>query len=81
MDDDPEILCKADKVIFPGVGEARSTMDYLQDRGLDRVIRELKQPVLGFVWEWQLMCRYSEERERKCLNIFDTDVKCFSGEA
>ena len=74
---DKELLLKADKIIFPGVGEARNTMQYLRDNQLDRLIKELKQPVLGICLGMQLMCRYSEEGEVDCLNIFDVDVKRF----
>lgn len=73
----PEILMKADKVIFPGVGEARTTMDYLKDSKLDLLIKDLKQPVLGICLGMQLMCRFSEEGNVDCLNIFDADVKRF----
>jgi glutamine amidotransferase len=74
---DPERLAAADKVIFPGVGEAGTTMHYLKAHGLDRLIKELKQPVLGICLGMQLMCRYSEEGETDCLGIFDTVVKRF----
>lgn len=74
---DPELLGKADKVIFPGVGEAQTTMDHLKVNGLDTIIRELKQPVLGICLGMQLMCRYSEEGDATCLGIFDTEVKRF----
>ncbi len=74
---DPELLQKADKVIFPGVGEARSTMQHLREHKLDIVIKDLKQPVLGICLGMQLMCRYSEERDADCMGIFDTDVKLF----
>jgi glutamine amidotransferase len=70
-------LLKADKVIFPGVGEARSAINYLKERGLDKTIISLKQPVLGICLGLQLMCRYSEEGQTTCLGIFDTDVKLF----
>lgn len=73
--DDKEIIQKSDKVIFPGVGEAKSTMNYLREQGLDRLICDLKQPVLGICIGMQLMCRYSEEGDTDCLNIFDVDVK------
>jgi glutamine amidotransferase len=75
--DNPAELTKADKVIFPGVGEASSAIQYLKERGLDRTIISLKQPVLGICLGLQLMCRFSEERETKCLGIFDADVKLF----
>ena len=75
--DDPEELKAADKVIFPGVGEAGTAMNYLRERGLDQVIKELKQPVLGICLGMQLMCNHSEEGDTVCLGIFDTDVKKF----
>ena len=75
--DDPLELLNADKVIFPGVGEASSAMLYLKERGLDKTIISLKQPVLGICLGLQLMCRYSDEGDTKCLEIFDTDVKLF----
>lgn len=75
--DDPEELKAADKVIFPGVGEAGTAMNYLRERGLDQVIKELKQPVLGICLGMQLMCNHSEEGDTACLGIFDTDVKKF----
>lgn len=76
--DDETLLRTADKVIFPGVGEAASTMRYLRERGLDRVIRSLTQPVLGICIGMQLMCRHSEEGDVDCLGIFDADVRRFS---
>jgi glutamine amidotransferase len=75
--DNPEKLMAADRVIFPGQGEASSTMAYLRERGLDEVIRSLKQPVLGICIGMQLMCRHSEEGDTECLGIFDADVKRF----
>ncbi len=75
--DDESVLHKVDKVIFPGVGEARSTMAYLKEKGLDKVIPSLTQPVLGTCVGMQLMCRYSEENDTQCLGIFDVDVKRF----
>lgn len=74
---DPELLHKADKVIFPGVGEAQTTMEYLKEHKLDSIIKDLKQPVLGICLGMQLMCRHSEEGDVDCLGIFDTDVKRF----
>lgn len=74
---DAEVLRAADRVIFPGVGEAKNTMVYLQATGLDRVIRDLKQPVLGICLGMQLMCRHSEEGNVDCLGIFDAEVKKF----
>lgn len=75
--DDKETLTKADKVIFPGVGEASTAMAYLRERGLDAVIKELRQPVLGICLGLQLMCRHSEENDTECMGIFDLDVKRF----
>ena len=74
---DPEILRKADKVIFPGVGEALTTMEYLRAHRLDEVIQPLKQPVLGLCLGMQLLCQHSEEGDTDCLGIFPTDVKRF----
>ena len=73
--DDHEIIKGADKVIFPGVGEASSAMRYLEERGLDKIIKNLEQPVLGICLGMQLMCNYSEENDTKCLGIFNEDVK------
>src|SRR5687767_12067003 len=75
--DDKEAIRSADKVIFPGVGEASTTMEYLRDKGLDLLIRELKQPVLGICLGMQLMCRHSEENDTPCLGIFEEEVKKF----
>ncbi len=77
--DDIETIQSADKVIFPGVGEASSAMAYLKERKLDTVIRNLKQPVLGICLGMQLMCKYSEENNTDCLGIFDEEVKWFKG--
>ena len=68
---DKEELQSADKVIFPGVGEAETTMNHLKATGLDELIKNLRQPVLGICLGMQLMCRYSEEGGVDCLNIFD----------
>ncbi len=75
--DNHEEIQKADQVIFPGVGEASSTMKYLQDHKLDIMIKELKQPVLGICLGMQLMCSFSEENNTTCLGIFDEHVKLF----
>ena len=75
--DNKEILMSADKIIFPGVGEAASTMRYLKKNNLDSLIKDLRQPVLGICIGMQLMCRHSEEGDVDCLNIFDVDVKRF----
>lgn len=74
---DAETIKRADKVIFPGVGEAETTMNYLRERNLDTLIKDLKQPVLGICLGMQLMCRHSEEGNVDCLGIFDVDVKKF----
>ena len=74
---DKEILQSADKVIFPGVGEAGTTMNHLKATGLYELIKNLRQPVFGICLGMQLMCRHSEEGEVDCLNIFDVDVKRF----
>ena len=74
---DKEELQSADKVIFPGVGEAETTMNHLKATGLDELIKTLRQPVFGICLGMQLMCRYYEEGEVECLNIFDVDVKRF----
>lgn len=76
--DDVNEIQQADKVIFPGVGEASSAMRYLRERELDKVIKQLEQPVLGICLGMQLMCRFSEENNVDCLNIFDEDVKYFN---
>ncbi len=75
--DNPNEIRQADKVIFPGVGEARSAMEYLCEHGLDKLIKSLTQPVLGICIGQQLMCRHSEEGDVNCLGIFDVDVKRF----
>ena len=78
--DDHEEIKNADKVIFPGVGEASTAMSYLKERGLDTVIKNLQQPVLGICLGMQLMCTHSEENNTDCLGIFDTKVKKFTGD-
>ena len=75
--DDKDALLAADKVIFPGVGEAETTMKYLRASGMDSLIKDLKQPVLGICLGMQLMCSYSEEGGVDCLGIFDVPVKRF----
>jgi imidazole glycerol-phosphate synthase subunit HisH len=69
--DDPEVIRRADKVIFPGVGEASSAMAYLKERGLDHLLSGLHQPVLGICLGLQLFCAHSEEHDTACLDVFD----------
>lgn len=76
--DDPDLLIKADKVIFPGVGEAGTTMKYLRDKGLDKLIPELRQPVLGICLGMQLMCARSEEGQTEAMDIFGEEVNLFT---
>jgi glutamine amidotransferase len=78
--DDPHLISEADKVIFPGVGEASSAMKYLKQRRLDQLLLELKQPVLGICLGLQLMCRWSEENNTDCLDIFKLNVHKFPPE-
>ena len=75
--DDPEEIKKADKVIFPGVGEASTAMAYLKEKGLDQVIKGLKQPVLATCIGMQLLCKHSEEGNVDCIGVFDVEVKKF----
>lgn len=77
LTDSPEELRSADRVIFPGQGEASNAMHYLRERGLDKIIPSLTQPVLGICIGQQLMCRHSEEGDVDCLGIFDAEVKRF----
>ena len=77
LTDNAEALMTADRVLFPGQGEARGAMEYLKAHGLDRVIRDLRQPVLGICVGQQLLCRHSEEGDVDCLSVFDVDVKRF----
>jgi glutamine amidotransferase len=75
--DDPVKIQASDKVIFPGVGEASTAMDYLKARKLDQLIVSLKQPVLGICLGMQLMCKHSEENNTTCLGIFEEQVLAF----
>jgi glutamine amidotransferase len=75
--DEAEQLQKADRVLFPGQGNAKTAMDYLRQHGLDKIITGLHQPVLGICVGQQLLCRHSEEGDTPCLGIFDVDVKKF----
>lgn len=74
LTDDPKVIAQADRVLLPGVGEASSAMQKLQERGLCDVIKSLKVPVLGICIGMQLMCRHSQEGDVDCLGIFDADV-------
>ena len=76
--DDPETLKSAEKVIFPGVGDARAAMEHLNKTGLAEIIRNLKQPVLGICIGMQLLCKHSEEGDVDCLGIFDTEIEKFN---
>jgi glutamine amidotransferase len=80
LTDDPEQLRRADRVLFPGQGEAKGTMEYLKAHRLDEVIRDLKQPVFGICVGQQLLCRHSEEGDVDCIGIFDVPVLRFSPE-
>ena len=80
LTDDIELLQKADRVLFPGQGEARGAMEYLQARRLDEVIRSLCQPVLGICVGQQLLCKHSEEGDVDCIGVFDAEVKRFQPE-
>ena len=77
LTDDAEQLRKADRVLFPGQGEARGAMGYLKARRLDEVIRDLKQPVFGICVGQQLLCKHSEEGDVDCIGVFDAEVKRF----
>jgi len=76
--DDPEEIRGADKVIFPGVGEASTTMAFLRQKKMDQLIVNLKQPVLGICLGMQLMCRHSDENNTTCLGIFGETVRKFT---
>lgn len=78
--DNAEEILNADKVIFPGVGEASTAMNYLRSRSLDKLIVNLKQPFLGICLGMQLMCKSSEEGHISCLGIFDEEVKKFQSD-
>ena len=74
--DDVATITSAQRVIFPGVGEASTAMEYLRERNLDSVIRSLKQPVLGICLGMQLLCDYSEENDTRCIGVFDNVDIC-----
>lgn len=75
--DDADLIHCADKVIFPGVGHASAAMEYLRERKMDKLIVNLKQPVLGICLGMQLMCNHTEEGDTRCLGIFNADIKIF----
>ena len=77
LTDDADMLQKADRVLFPGQGQAKEAMEYLKAHQLDQVIKNLTQPVLGICVGQQLLCRHSEEGDVDCIGIFDVDVKRF----
>jgi len=79
--DDAATILEADKIIFPGVGHAGPAMQYLKEKGLDKIIINLKQPVLGICLGMQLMCKHSAEGDTQCLEIFDTEIKLFESVA
>ncbi len=77
LTDDPQKILSADRVVFPGQGEASSAMKYLKSRKLDQVIHEIKQPFLGVCLGLQLLCEHSEENDTPCLGVFPVKVKKF----
>ena len=77
LTDDPETIIKSERVLFPGQGEARTAMEYLREHKLDKVIKDLKQPVLGICIGQQLLCKHSEEGDTDCLGVFNAEVKRF----
>ncbi len=79
LTDDAEEILSADKIIFPGVGAAAPAMNYLKDKNLDVVIKNIKQPFFGVCLGMQLLCNYSEEGDTKCLGVFNQNVKKFTG--
>lgn len=78
LSDQKEVIKSADKIILPGVGEAKSAMRYLRKKGLHEILPSLKQPILGICLGMQLLCKYSEENETFCLDVFDLNVKKFN---
>ncbi len=78
LSDQKEVIKNADKIILPGVGEAKSAMKYLRKKGLSEILPSLKQPILGICLGMQLLCKYSEENDTICLSIFDLNVKKFN---
>lgn len=80
LTDQADELLNADKVIFPGVGEASTTMKYLQEKGLDTIIKQISKPLLGICLGMQLLCKHSEENNTECLGLFDVSIKLFPPE-
>lgn len=80
LTDNPDEILKADRVIFPGQGEAKSAMKYLKERELDKVIQSIENPFLGICLGLQLLCKHSEEGDTDCLGVFDANVKKFPNE-
>ena len=78
LSNNPDTISNADKVIFPGVGQASSAMSKLKETGLDKLIPNLKQPVLGICLGMQLLCNHSDEGNTKGLGVFDVNIKRFS---
>ena len=76
--DNPEIIQRSEKVILPGVGEAHTSMQYLKDRELDKILPSLKQPTLGICLGMHLMCSFSEEGHTTCMNVFPNKVQRFN---
>ncbi len=81
VSDEPRIIRSADKLIFPGVGEASSAMQYMEERGLDQLVKNAAQPVLGICLGMQLLCKFSEEGNTRCMGLFEHTVKKFTGNA
>jgi len=79
LTDDADEILSADKIIFPGVGAAAPAMNYLKEKNLDALIKNIKQPFFGVCLGMQLLCNYSEEGDTKCLGVFNQNVKRFTG--
>jgi imidazole glycerol-phosphate synthase subunit HisH len=79
LTDDADEILSADKIIFPGVGAAAPAMNYLKEKNLNTLIKNIKQPFLGVCLGMQLLCNYSEEGDTKCLGVFSQEVKKFTG--
>ena len=79
LTDDADEILSADKIIFPGVGAAAPAMNYLKEKNLDTLIKNIKQPFFGVCLGMQLLCNHSEEGNTKCLGVFNQQVKKFAG--